>query len=678
MLKFFGMVAVAFLLTACGGGDSTSAGSGSGGVTPPVAPAPLTINADNAVYIASVTTIGQDSLFSFAQLAVLAHDQLNQRPLKHSGEQQPFCRNAEGRSELQRNTTSDNFYIGLAQRFTINFENCFLAELDGVVSGQLEVSIEALSIDSYNLVIQAASYKITASNLQVVDEEGRIAIDLSTNLNYSGAATLYSYEITGGQNALQLHLPDNKVEKWQNFSSTLELDLSRHRYRLRTTGTLQSEVLGGSISVSTQTPLSGKLQREPDSGEIRFKAQGNSSLVLTSILSDEKYQALLTLPELSLQGSDDWLELSTGATWQKSGLSKDYVFRSAAEFVNYELERVGTGGTLNVILLPEQDIVLYFSDVVDRVSTWSNNLALRALDEQGVPIFGVPDIPVNPTIDGSVVTLSPSAPLRAGIRYRFDGIVAHRGGSLSANIPQLYVTLREELVVGISTENVLMRPGSTAEFVATVKSEGYDYQTLWSTDDTIATSQLLTKDVLTATFSPLNDQPYRLGSVTAQIFNVRGYELTKAYPYIVLAPEVENYFYHTSIGIDAHLSSVGQIQLFNINEDIGNATGIYTLVSGFFADNVYWRLFIRTGDDDRLVPGTYQLTAQQQDSGPYFEFDYIDRKCLPQRGQFTIDNIAYDDELPFVTELALSYDYECRTNQDNYRYRGQFKFKRGF
>lgn len=683
MIKLALVAAALSLLAGCGGGGSsdntgTGSGTGTGGGTPPTGNLPLAINADNALYIASITTISNDTLVSLAQLAVLAHDQLNQRPLKHSAERQPFCRNAEGRSDLLLRTTNDNFYLGPNQRFTINFEDCELAELEGRVTGQLDVTIQAVQINTYALEMSSANYALATSNLNVVDEEGRISLSLTANLQFNGSDTRSSFNITAGQTGLNFTLPDNKIEQWRNFNTTLQINLEQHRYQLQTSGTLQSELLGGNISVSTNSALSGKLQRLPDRGEIRYQAGTTSTMLLASSFIEDRYQALITLPELGLQGSDDWLEFSTGASWQKTGLSKNYGLRSANDFVNLEFERLGPGVSLDVTLLPQQNIVLHFSDVIERISSWSTNLSLRPIDEQGFGLFGVPDIPVVASVNGSIVTLFLNEALIAGIRYRFDGIVAHRLDLPSANIPAIYVSLRDELAASITTTEYVMRPNETVEFVAEVRSDGYDYETFWSSDNILSAGQKIDKNRFRATFSPLGDQTHRFGSINLEVANVRGNSLSLNLPFVVLSPDVENYFYHTSIGSGDHLSSAAYLQLFNVNEDIGNATGIYTLVSGRFIGDSYWGLTLRTGEGDRLQPGTYTLAATPTESGPLIELDFINRRCTPLSGQFTIDKIHYDDELPFVTALAVTYDYQCQSNQDRYRYRGQLKYQRGF
>ena len=92
---------VGFIAGCGGGGDSgsnTGGGTGSGGNTG--GSNTITINADNALYLAAITSLSNDALTSFAQLAVLAHDELNNKPRAFGVTRPVLCQNGTQATEL--------------------------------------------------------------------------------------------------------------------------------------------------------------------------------------------------------------------------------------------------------------------------------------------------------------------------------------------------------------------------------------------------------------------------------------------------------------------------------------------------------------------------------------------------------------------------------------------------
>lgn len=668
---------IVFLLFGCGGnGGSSDTGSGSGGGSGDNQA--LTINADNALHIAAATNLSNDTLTSLAQLAVLAHDELNNKPRILDVAKPVFCRNSPDASELVVHTIPDTYYLGANQRFSIVFKQCQMDELEAEVNGELDILIRSVALNGYSLEISSADYLLNSRNLSLKDEDGIVEIEAEINSRYSAENKRYSYTITPAGSNLVLTLPDTKREQFHSFNTKLVLDNLTGRYQLSTSGTLQSDILGGSVSVATIAPLSGQLQRLPNSGELRFQASGNSIMRLTSIVGTEGLVANINLPELALEGQIDWLELSTGASWQKTGSSKNFSWREQRDFVNLEAEWLEPGQNMMLKLLPEQPITLHFSNIVTELGGYGSRLVLSAVDDQGFSISGVPEIDVEIDIWGTTVQLIPASPLLAGYRYWLGSAFAKNNSSTIASVPVMYVTLVEELSATIDLDSNLFSSGETVEVYPDIKSDLGPASTTWQTDDTVAEKNYRDNQGLSIKLTSAPVGSYLDGVLSLIVTNARGNQVIVNQPYVIIDQELTDYFYNDMQALSSAGTPNTLLAPIDTNADIGNDTGIYTGVSGLTTDRKSWSLWLRSGDGGILYPGSYIAGDEEDLSQPHIEVVIDGRTCKTQQASFTVHQAAYEAESPFVTKLSADYELICLYNQLSYRYRGKIRFQRSF
>lgn len=654
---------VALLLAGCGGsGDSQQ----------------LAVNDDNALYIAATTSLSNDTLTGLAQLAVLAHDELNAKPRTIAATKPVICKNGSQASQLIVHTVSDTYYLSADQRFSILFNQCQLAELDAIVSGELDVLIRDLTLDGYSLEISTADYLLTTRNLQLIDDTGAVQVSAEINSRYSASNNRYSYSLTPAGSNLILTLPNAKREQFSNFNTQLVLDNLTGRYQLNTRGTLQSDELAGNVSVTTAIPLSGQLQRLPNEGELRYQANGNSTMLLTSIASTTGIMAKVTLPELGLEGQIDWLDLSTGASWQKTGLAKDFIWRRQTDFVNLEAEWLEPEQTMQLALLPNQPLKLHFSDVVTELGGYGSQLALTAVDDQGLRIFGVPEIDLNIQISGTVVQLQPATPLLAGYRYRLVSFFANNNGRNLAFVPTIYAQLVEELSASINMDATLFNAGQEVEVYPTIRSDLGPAFVNWQTDETVVEQRPLPNQGIAIKVNSAPTGSYVQGILSLNVSNARGNQLQVQRPYAIIDDQLTDYFFNSIQPLTAAGTASILLAPINTQNDIGNDTGIYTGVSGLSADGQSWSLWLRTGDSGILQPGSYVAGSEDNISEPHIEVIIAKRSCKTQQANFNVHQVEYQVEYPFVTKLNVDYELQCLHNQQSYKYQGQIRFQRGF
>ncbi|SNY49598.1 hypothetical protein SAMN06297280_1474 [Arsukibacterium tuosuense] len=677
-MRIFQLLMLVLLLTGCGGGGSSDGDGGIGGGPGSGSNPGLVINDDNALYIATITSLSNDTLTSLAQLAVLAHDELNAKPRAVAVTRPVFCENGLQAIELVKRTVSDTYYLGANQRFSIVFNQCQLAELEAEITGELDVLVRSVTLDGYSLDISDADYLLSSRNLQLKDEEGTVQVSVEINNRYSARNQQYSYVVTPAGSSLAFTLPDNKIEQFRSFNTRLILNNQIGRYELSTNGTLQSDVLSGSITVSTVTPQSGQIQRLPNSGELRFQAGGTSTMRLSSIDANTGILANIILPELGLGGQVDWLELSTGASWQKKGLAKNYIWREQRDFVNLEAEWLTAGQNMMVNLLPEQPILLHFSNVVTELGGYGSRLVLTAVDEQGLNLFGVPEIDVDIMVLGTVVQLQPAVPLLAGYRYRLGSAFARNNSNTLASVPFMYAQLVDELSGTVELTSTLFHSGQVVEVYPDIRSDLGPAMAAWQTDSTVfARRDLANHGVeLTLANAPLGS--YLSGILSLELSNARGNHFTINQPYIVIDEQLTDYFYNSTQPMSAASSADVMLAPIDTQNDIGNDAGIYTSVSGFSADGQSWSLWLRTGDGGILQPGSYLAGAEDNFSEPHLKVIIAGRSCSTQNASFTVQRAEYDDENIFVKGLSADYDLICQYNKLSYQYRGSIRYRRAF
>lgn len=688
MRHYMVLLFLGFIASCGGGGDSgsnTGGSTGSGGNTG--GSNTVTINADNALYLAAITSLSNDTLTSFAQLAVLAHDELNNKPTAFAVTRPVLCQNGTQAIEFIQHTISDTYYLGANQRFSIVFTQCQLAELEAVVNGELEVAINSLTLDGYSLEISAASYRITGRNLRLTDEEGSIQLAVDFNSTYSVAQQQYSYMLTpvSGSNLI-ITLPDSKQEQFRGFNSQLLLDTKAGRYQLSTSGNVQSETLAGSVTVSTLSPLTGRLQRLPNGGEWLFQGNGNSSMRLSAISSETGRLAKVTLPALALEGEVPWLDLSTGAAWQKTGLAKNYKWLEQRDFVNLEQEWQLPNQDFVAELLPEQPLYLNFSNDVHSLGGYGSQLALVAVDDDNHALFGIPVIDVDISLQGTVVKLQPRSAMLTGYRYRLGSVFGRN--DLSSNLastPYIFAKLKQELTATIDLDTVLFRSGQTVEITPNIQSALGPATATWQTDSTVATQRTLANQGISLTFAAAPTGSFLRGSLSLTLSNARGNQLLVERPYIVIDEQLTNYFFNSVEPLSGVGAASAVLAPINTSEDIGNDTGIYTGVSGMYTTNVGdsaqsqpWSLWLRTGGGGILQPGTYTAGAESDVNAPHIWVNVEQRTCNTETATFTVEEAEYDADNIFVKALSVNYSLVCISNGQRFRYHGQIRYQRNF
>jgi hypothetical protein len=405
-------VLLSSILFGCGGG-----GGGGGStridppvqVPPPIAEVPLPLTSANAK-AATVLAFGYGaSALVMGQLAV---DWIALAESSASSSFRSACTGGGTASGMLSDRDGDH-RASAGDQLTVTLAGCYLKEFDDTMDGTVTISLTAPAASQQRAgLVQFSGFKVQASNpnQQIV---GAVRFDYSAG-RLSKLVHVYSDTQSFG-----MTFSDDK----KSVSDTLTMLDAVHETRVdtvRATTTMRfhlaSNLLGGSLDVTTATPWSAWFDTYPDAGELSVAGANNSKASLrASTLHANQADVVLggaIVDSYSLDGID---VLWTGAPWLPQVASADHYstqFATANSFRSLKQPDPA-------VFLPNGSLEWVYSRPLDPLSVTGATFMQTSAKSNG-PFTPVP---ATVTIEGGLLTVKPSTQLLPGAGYelRFSG-----------------------------------------------------------------------------------------------------------------------------------------------------------------------------------------------------------------------------------------------------------------
>ncbi len=430
-------------VTACGGGGGGGGtATDGGGVTPSPAPVPttLTITADNMVSVASLSTGWAENVLWFGEMAI----DFAGRFRNSAADQRQSCPNG-GMLALRLVDRDGNGRLSAGDAVAADLRDCMVPIAGTVLVGTLTVEV-ASSVDSPRSIRGTVSLGPTGVNAvsgtgpsaEYLELKGSVAFEGST----SDVATTLTVKSTAADDFSLSGRDGTKsvTERVREFdiARTLQYDEARARTRIQLR--YDSEVLGGTVAVTTPQPLQAYLDTYPEQGQIVVRGSGGRALYLTpNFVTNSAYVSV----GLDSNGDErvdttvlvPWSDVSVGYLWWNGrGTAPATYSTQSYSATAFSYTALGYGQTVGV----NDAIILQFSRPP------VNPPALRfRLRDQGATGNSDPqrlDIDADTAFQGALLVVRPRTQLRHGRNYALE--VSTDGG---ASWPSAGVPLRDAL-----------------------------------------------------------------------------------------------------------------------------------------------------------------------------------------------------------------------------------------
>lgn len=440
---------LAILLSACGGGGGASSPATSPlpPVTPPTSSAetPLALTASNST-MAPVLAFGNGAVaLGVAQMAVDWAGQFN-----GSTTQSTRCAG----SGTQSATFSDadgNGKVSAGDKLSVTYVNCYTKELEGTVDGTMNVTFAA-PVNDQRLAGTISFVPGFGDHSSVPGEE------LAGSLRFAHSVGPFSRLLrvhSDTQPFMMVYSDTGKIKKEtitaMELQHELRIDTARAttsmRYRLA------SELLGGSLEVSTVTPWRSWFDTYPDAGEVALAGAGNSkaSLRANPASPSAQFDIVFGGTVLATTPADGTGLLWGSGAWQPQNASLN----------RYNIKHDQPDGFQLLIapettrLAPAGSLSWVYTRTLDTPRL--NGALFRQQGNDAV------DIPATVSTNGAILTVTPAAQLRAGATYnltfnnlQFEPIRDMAGNALGSPAGIVKVTQSISAAIGTHGAPALM------------------------------------------------------------------------------------------------------------------------------------------------------------------------------------------------------------------------------
>lgn len=273
-------ITTAALVTACGGGG----GSGS------FVSNPVSISNSNAQQVAadsalvsgamngtssggggvSVASVGQDSR-GLHLTSIIEHS------LKRvGGSLNSTQRSAAASQDLPGVCATGSATINVlsSASASVTFINCVDSTTSETINGMLLFSHLIVGTTS-------ASGQLSTSDLNIADGQHLYALSGSANFTDNMPSTIDTFTMSGGSLVITI---DGSRNTLSSFTMSLVEDQNTLAYTTSLDGLLDSDALGGHVTIDTTTAFQGVNieQNDPDSGSMVVHGDSNSSITITA------------------------------------------------------------------------------------------------------------------------------------------------------------------------------------------------------------------------------------------------------------------------------------------------------------------------------------------------------------------------------------------------------------
>lgn len=398
------LVSLALGLSACGGGGGGSAGGGEPAPVPvPASEVPLALTARNVVPAASVAVAYPEIALMFAQLAQDWADTLE----RTAGIAGTGPCDGGGTLGLQLLDRDGNHVPSAGDQLTVTLSQCYVRVLDDVFDGTLTVDLTAPAADVRRAGTVRFGPRFVTGTATTIQLQGEIGFEtrgdaLGHGVRALSTATPLTLTVTDGRTSAQDSITQLDARK----------DVRRDTARITSSWKLRiaSNMLGGSLQVSTATPFSGWFSQTPDAGRIDVAGAGSASV-----------QALTPLLGLTVQLGTATsvvapVDVATGYLWWSG-------FTPAGQGARgYDMKDAGPNN-FAVVQQPDEGPRSQTATLAWQFSRPLAGAPLTATFQRtGQTTSGYDwtpyEIPADVSAQGAYVSLKPRTPLQPGISYR--------------------------------------------------------------------------------------------------------------------------------------------------------------------------------------------------------------------------------------------------------------------
>lgn len=397
---------LASLLTACGGGGGGSesvAPTPPVTVTPPVTPAtaPLLLSSSNVQTAPVVALVYGVTPLAVAQMVVDWSARFG------AGTSASISRSC-GNGGLQKAAfvdTDANGRLGSGDKLSITYVNCQVKELDGIIEGTMNVTFTAPAANQ-----QLAGSISFAPGFGDHTETPRQDIGGSVRFDYNSGALSRQLHVYSDTQAMTMIFSDGKTSTTDTLTALdvlQELRLDTARTATRINLHLASGLLGGSLDISTPTPLASWFDTYADAGELLLSGAGGSKASLRVNPSNRnQFDFLLGN---SAVGAPDSLDV--GILWS----SGNWLPNNSAHLAYYDI-KPAQPNDFKLLVAPDTSKVAPSASL-----SWAYSRPLSTsafTDARFVDLSNNTNtVDARISYNGAVVTVTPVSQLKAGATY---------------------------------------------------------------------------------------------------------------------------------------------------------------------------------------------------------------------------------------------------------------------
>ena len=458
---------LASLLSACGGGGG---GSNSSSVTPPVTPpvTPQANSADTALLLNAINADAAPTLVLAYGATPLAVAQMVidwSARVSTSATIPKTCGN--GGSQTAAFIDADgNGRVSAGDKLSVTYVNCRAKELDGVLDGTMNIVFTAPLAQQ-----QLAGIISFMPGFGDRTETPRQGILGSVRFDYTSGVISRLLHVYSDTQPFIMAFSDASATKNDTITGLdvqheLRLDTARASTSIRLH--LASNLLGGSLDVSTRTPLSSWFDSYADAGELVLSGASNSKASLRVNASNRNlFESLLGDTVIRAQDS-----LDVGLLWS----SGNWLPGNKPNLDYYEIKPVlATDFKLLVPpdvnnMAPSGSLSWAYSRPLDTTSVTDALFQGQGADAG--------NIEARISYNGAIVTVTPSSQLKAGAIYdvrlnakTYAPVRDTAGNTLPT--PRVNVNVAQSISAAISTGGMaplLLGPAGTLTLDASASS----------------------------------------------------------------------------------------------------------------------------------------------------------------------------------------------------------------
>ena len=413
-----------WLLAACGGGG---AGSDSGEVAPPpasVRDAPLALTTANATDAAQVALGFGEAMLTLGEAASEWLD-----AVQTSGQTQVSgqCSTAGSTRTLTLVDRDGNGRPSSGDRLDVALTACYVRTLDDFFSGNLSIELAtpaSPSVRWIGTITLGVPFAVEAGPDASVVLTGALRFEqVSTRLNHTmrvqSASTPFGVKVTAATATTTTTTQDlvTEIDASKEARRDTARAIASMRFRLA------SDVLEGALSITTETPFSAWFDTFPDNGTLVVSGAGTSRLRVAA--QGAQSQFLDVLLDRAAATSIVAAEAVAGYLWSSTGLVSPN-----PNFLGYQTQ-VAPAQPFVVLQAPADGVPLTPSAVL----TWQLSRPIAPSTPSSAEFrvqiqtpsqWGVNAIPATATVEGALLTVTPTTQLEPGITYGLS--LAMQGG----------------------------------------------------------------------------------------------------------------------------------------------------------------------------------------------------------------------------------------------------------